>query len=354
MNSTIFVPKKIRVGCQKRSDTYTGQLAYVIYYDHKNVLRKQASWESWRNKDIEPLDFENAPTEGFVLNKKVGGDSSNGWDHRQTYVRVYDPRNFEFEITVPNLLYILENTSSIKGKGLEGQFVYGWDKTDLVLIPVSSPDYAKIAGFTDMITAPEKITSKDLVLGATYLTNMNKKWVYLGRFMEYDASSWNQTAYGMENGLKYFFYNEERAGLSLAYERIKSLSGRIVRTVNKEPVENYAEIMEELEHRDFFSPFDPDATEYVLLSQEEIEKHFQEKSAWKSVCLHLENGWNDSSIRYMGNRYWIDYSYSYNNFYLKKAHDETFNACYTDIGELLAKYPCYRKNIYLKNGKLKH
>ena len=33
LNSSIFVPKTINVGYQNRSGTYTGRLAYVIYYD---------------------------------------------------------------------------------------------------------------------------------------------------------------------------------------------------------------------------------------------------------------------------------------------------------------------------------
>jgi len=41
LNSIIFLPKTIKVGYQSRSDTYTGQLAYVIYYDQRNVLRKK-------------------------------------------------------------------------------------------------------------------------------------------------------------------------------------------------------------------------------------------------------------------------------------------------------------------------
>lgn len=150
MKSNIFIPRKIKVGFQKRHDTYTQKLAYVIYYDEKGKLRKEKSWNSWRDSDIEAADFTNEPIEGFVLNKKAGGYST-GWNHRQTYVRVYDPRGFEFEISIPNLLYILENTNSIKGKGLEGEFVYGWDGTELVLIPTSSPDYNEIMEYNNMI-----------------------------------------------------------------------------------------------------------------------------------------------------------------------------------------------------------
>lgn len=143
MNTNIFVPTKINVGFQERKDTYTGKLAYVIYFDEKGKLRKETSWQGWRDENIPNEIYDNEPMEGFVLNKKVGGDRY-GWNPRQTYTRVYDPRGFEFEITIPNLLWILENCNCIKGKGLEGEFVYGWDGKELVLVPVESSDYKEI------------------------------------------------------------------------------------------------------------------------------------------------------------------------------------------------------------------
>lgn len=186
MKTNIFVPKKINVGFQNRKDTYTGKLAYVIYYDQKGKLRKETSWNDWRNKDIPNEIYNNEPMEGFVLNKKVGGvEESWGWDVRKTYTRIYDPRGFEFEITVPNLLWILENVDCTRGKGLEGQFVYGWDGTELVLVPVESPDYKEIAKKNDIIHNNEFIKAKDLVIGATYETLKGEKYVYMGKHDEY-------------------------------------------------------------------------------------------------------------------------------------------------------------------------
>ena len=184
MKSNIFIPKTINVGYQNRGDTYTGKLAYVIYYDEKGKLRKETSWNSWRDKDIPNDEFENVPTEGFVLNKKAG-DYSTGWDHRHAYCRVYDPRGFEFEISIENLLYILQNTTCIPGKGLQGEFVYGWDGTDLVLMPVVAPDYKQIAAYNKIVHNNESIKTRDLVLGATYLTKENVQWIYMGRFETY-------------------------------------------------------------------------------------------------------------------------------------------------------------------------
>lgn len=185
MKSQFFVPDKIKVGFVKRSDTYNGQLAFVIYYDKKGVLKRETSWENWRSKDIDPLDFVNEPTEGFVLNKNGGG--GRGWDSRNEFIRVYDPRGFEFEISLANLLLILQECDSCKGKGLEGKFVYVWSSQKLVLLPVNSQEYQNSIKFTDL--KDKKINANKLVVGATYYSKDVKKLVYLGV----------QTIYCLEN-----------------------------------------------------------------------------------------------------------------------------------------------------------
>jgi len=253
--NTIFIPKLCKVGFNPRSDTYTGYLGYVIYYDGKK-WRKITSWENWiydyisdeeyqeikneqyKNKiqmllkkwedgkrrnsyyvegrgwkylddnietreeaekvfkyeefkpnirrkspdeKIKPFEFDNVPTEGFVLNKKAGGDRY-GWNPRQTYCRVYDPRGFEFEITIPNLLYILENTNSIKGKGLEGKFVYGWDGKELVLIPESAPEYKAMMEYTKLQDG--KVYKRNMVPGNIYVDKNMNRVTYMGDAFE--------------------------------------------------------------------------------------------------------------------------------------------------------------------------
>lgn len=172
------IPKQIHVGYNNRDDTYDGKLAYVIYTDEKGKKRKEKSWEGWRDKKIQPDDFPNEPTDGFVLNKKVG-DHHYGWDGRKAWIRIYDPRGFEFEIKVENLLFILEECSAIKGKGLEGEFVYAWDRTDLVLLPVTSKEYTSSLAHTNLQT--KKVTKKDMVPGCLYRTKDDLVLMYLGR-----------------------------------------------------------------------------------------------------------------------------------------------------------------------------
>ena len=121
--SNIFIAPKIKVGFQKRTDCFTGKLAYVIYYDEKGKLRKEKSWESWRSKDIPVEEYDNVPMEGFTLNRDVKRYSGDWFSSKRTLIRVHDPRGFEFEVTTENLIAILMHTDCLR-RGLTGQFVY--------------------------------------------------------------------------------------------------------------------------------------------------------------------------------------------------------------------------------------
>lgn len=316
----MLIPKRIRVGFNARKDTYTQKLAYIIYYDEKGVLRKEGSWESWRDKNIPPEEYDNEPTEGFVLNKKVGGYKSD-WNFRDAYVRVYDPRGFEFEITVPNLLYILEHTSSIKGKGLDGEFVYAWDEKDLVLLPTSAPEYQQELALSEKIYNAEKIKAKDLKVGNVYLTRDGDELIYLGKFdyyrpgytvkdkwfptyrqmVKYVTSigklpyrkSWYNSAYrsdisydeydygtyGMDG--KYFWFKKRGKGI-LSGKSVSDL--KLVSALGTTAdAEELAEGMRMIATLDSFSPPDETKTEYEYLSEAEINSLLARQ---KSFDLH--------------------------------------------------------------------
>jgi len=315
MNSTIFLPKTIKVGYQERKDTYTGQLAYIIYYDQRNVLRKEKSWNGWRDNKIEPQEFENVPTSGFVLNKKVG-DYSSGWEHRKSYCRVFDERNFEFEITIENLLYILENASSIKGKGLEGFFVYGWSGSDLLLIPVESPDYVELSKLNDLRHEKKKFDGKTLILGGTYKSNSNNELIYLGRFYENNKDS--------KETKTYFFYNR-----NVSYRKItsiKSLSGNIIDIIDENCVEDYSDLMDELLKSDSYSAREPKNDIYLDYTSEEFNKLLEKNSYWHNQCYVKINN------KYI--KYYIErqrhYSYYHYTNYDKK--NEVYNVYTTTKG----------------------
>lgn len=294
MNNKLFIADKIKVGFNPRTDTYTGLLGYVIGFDGKK-WRKEPSWDGWRyhfqdgeefeklkrqqydqrlnqlkqnveyyrrnnssslswyeqqlkdfennyagfspngkfsnDPKIKPVEFDNVPTEGFVLNKKVGG-TRYSWNTRATYSRVYDPRGFEFEITIPNLLYILQECNAYKGKGLEGTFVYAWDGKDLVLLPTSSQEYQESQKFTKLQSG--KVGVKDLVAGCTYKTKQLAEYIYLGKFNWFEGSN----VCSIEK--RHVFINVKNHTDFLGTTSLASFAQRMTET----PVDNYAELLD--------------------------------------------------------------------------------------------------------------
>lgn len=242
-SSQLLIPPRLRVGFNERENTYTGRLAFVIYYDVAGVLRQERSWETWRDKGIEPVEFPNEPTEGFVLNKSVGGvrESYSRYHARNEYVRVYDPRNWEFEISVANLLFILQEGVCHPGKGLEGSFVYAWDKTKPVLLPVTSQDYKNCVIFTGLKT--QNLRMRDLVPGRTYLTKKQDHWVYLGRFDYLYAVGGHWTRQKDDPGcVQKLVFAEQVDGQWVL--RYKNNADALASEISSEQVDNLAELIE--------------------------------------------------------------------------------------------------------------
>ena len=369
MKSSIFIPKKINVGFQNRSDTYTKKLAYVIYFDEKGTLRKETSWQNWRDKEIEPVEFNNTPISGFVLNKKVG-DYCSDWNHRQAYVRVYDSRDFEFEITIENLLYILENASSIKGKGLEGDFVYGWDGKDLLLMPIESPDYKQIEEYNTIVFENKSIKAKELVIGATYKTKNNEDLIYLGKYDYYEYN-------GTGTGKQFWFYNKD---YSYKFVTMKSIpKNKLIYVVDSNCCSDYANLFDEMECNSNYSPVDNSKDEYVNYDLDYFSEVINEKILestyyyWNRVEVYcdLENKPNalitikreDKDNKNMLTvttkskrleKYKPSYSYYYNNEERERTveYDETLIKS-DNVEEIFNKLQPKYKNIYLANGKLR-
>ena len=186
MSSALYIPKKIKVGFQARSGTYTSKLAYIIYFDEKGKLRKQTSWEGWRDKKIAPVEFDNVPTPGFILNKDIQRGGYDWFSDSVVKVRIYDSRDFEFEISTQNLISVLMHTDCLK-RGLDGEFVYAWDGKDLVLLPTNSKEYQEAQVFTNLLH--QKVSSKSLKPGYAYLNNKQEEVVYLGHFPWYSTGA---------------------------------------------------------------------------------------------------------------------------------------------------------------------
>lgn len=233
MQSNLYIPKKITVGFQKRSDTYTGKLGFVTYTDDKGVFRQENSWNGWRDKKIAPIEVDNVPSR-FVFNKDV---SRSGHWSDVTKVRIYDTRDFEFEIDVSNMMYILMH-SDISKRDIIEECVFAWSGKNLTLIPVNSEEYRNSVENTRKLNT--KFSLKDLVLGYTYSTKKFGDVVYLG------SHEWSEKKYSSNMvesvGKKHIFYVNKKY-----YDKFLPLTGSdLVEAITNEVHSEYATLVDQL------------------------------------------------------------------------------------------------------------
>lgn len=277
------------------------------------------------DKAVIPVEYDNEPLDGFVLNRKAGGYST-GWNYRQTYCRVYDPRGFEFEISIPNLLYILENASSTVGKGLEGKFIYGWEGKDLVLVPENAPEYKEMIKFTELQT--KKVSKKELIPGGIYITSQNEKVTYLEESHQYDYK-------GVRTDSKVLWFY-----ISSKYSRIDTLAINTIKEYTGEIDEEYATHMEKLYQDNYHSPKKIAKVSYAPLTASELTEkcskyyyepfYINEKGKYKRKYLLRKY---DDERR--------DYVYAFASSIRPKAEKPE----YLPIRDLLTKTPAFRQVI---------
>lgn len=235
---SLFIPKKIRVGFQHREDTYTNKLAYIIYYDLKGKLRKEKSWQGWRDDKIEPVEFDNEPQDGFVLNKGIRRYNWSHFGSNRSMIRIYDSRGIEFEVTPENLIGLLMETNCSK-RVLEGEFVYAWCGPELVLLPCCSEEYGVALKHTERLG--KKISARDLKPGCSYTTKQNTQVIYMGRFLWF---SWD--LYKRESRIsqkKHIFAHLTKPKYGSRF--FPKDASFLAELDNDDPVQNYADLVDE-------------------------------------------------------------------------------------------------------------
>lgn len=249
--SNLFIPKTIKVGYQERKGTYTGKLAYIIYYDEKGKLRKEKSWSTWCKKELGDNEIENVPTNNFVLNKAIQRYNWSHFSSDRSMIRVYDPRGLEFEVTPDNLLGILMETDCNK-RMLEGEFVYAWCGKELLLLPCGSQSYKEAVQHTER--QDQKVSARNLKEGCSYTLKNGTQEIYMGRFPWY---KWNPRKYkrqvwhdrnepkeldgihGREMKKQHIFWNGTNFVITTNMAKLSFID-------SEEPVQEYAELMDNL------------------------------------------------------------------------------------------------------------
>ncbi len=135
----IKFPEKYYVGLQKQRFSREDNLRMLGFATPNTgdyaFKKRKASVDGWSEKDLTPLDMENKPTHGFKIVDAVSRYSTSN-----KKFRVEDPRGFELEIDVYNLLEIIEKHTIVQGAIME-PMLWGRFGGDNYLISGNSAEY---------------------------------------------------------------------------------------------------------------------------------------------------------------------------------------------------------------------
>jgi hypothetical protein len=172
---------------------------------------------------------------------------------------------------------------------LDGEFVYSWDGKDLVLLPVSSPDYIACKAYTDLQDV--KFNSRqDLHEGFLYLTNKQEELVYLGRH-EVCTDSWHN---------KVPFEIEERYRVSTKIFQKRHVFAKITENgVGYEFLNGFSRIKQKISddcHSDFANLVDK------FLKSEFMGRpdHLMVAPLTKGALANLKQGWGYNYVYQLG------------------------------------------------------
>ena len=260
MSKVLECPKQIYVGIYDNS-WENNPLAYVTYKLKNGEVYKKTSFENWCNEKVEKKTFDNTPQEGFKVLFTVGGCKS-GWNVRQTYFRVVDPRGFQFEIVANNFVNILQ--SSVINQGvIEGKFAYGWQGQQLILIRDTDPAYIEGVKSKDIELTGEKVTKDNIKLGKAYRLRDYKIGYYIGRFKWYGYKKsiydWrqiekNETWNCVETPMYTFLCKNDFGVNTIAgYKEIKNVKFELSESISEEKVN---EAVETFNNSQYSKPID--------------------------------------------------------------------------------------------------
>lgn len=231
----LYIPETLKVGFQNREDTFDGKLSYIIYFDEKGKLRKESSWNSWCHKDIESIELKNEIFKNPTLNKSVqryGYHFGSG----RNMLRIYDPRGFEYEISISNFVGISQYCDMVKGE-LVGEFVYAFQDGDIILLPVESEQYKEAK--QDTLNKNTKVSAKDLKPGNIYTANNGNTCIYIGKYnINKDVNKYYHLPID-SSGKKHIFYIEEEG---IFKDIGVATLGLLIDTLEQEDLNRYLDV----------------------------------------------------------------------------------------------------------------
>lgn len=152
-NFQIKIHDKLYVGFQRNaSATGAMPVGWFTPYDDNKAGQKRRdaidNWSTYHNngqKPLNPILLDNKAMIGFRISQR---QRNAGWHSSTEYIRIEDPRGFEVDITLVNMIMLTDNNLIENGEILR-ECIWGRDGNFNVLLPINSTPYEQAFSNTE-------------------------------------------------------------------------------------------------------------------------------------------------------------------------------------------------------------
>lgn len=198
--TNIKIFPKVYVGFQGRRGQDEVPLGFLTpHTDDAAGQKRRDTVDNWargygHSKTFNSVELDNEPMIGFEVGRSIR--RSGGWNGSgASYVRVKDPRGFELEITIENLVMIMTGNLIDNGE-IMTECVWGRDGNRNILLPTNSEPYRASKQMAKSLS--EVISLKEVKPGDTIKLLDGTEGVYLGGM----HALYKESYYRRETGLK--------------------------------------------------------------------------------------------------------------------------------------------------------
>lgn len=179
VNHSIQIPDQMFVAFVRSNQDGYVHKGYTIPYgtdaaSKKRQLNLRHSTHADREGGLEPVVLDNKPMYGFKISRKL---RSNGWRSDIQTVSIEDPRGFEFEVSVANLIMLTDSNLIHNGEIIQ-QCVWARDGVINILLPINSQPYLDAVVNTERVS--KRVNTRSVKPGNQVLLHDGMKGTYMG------------------------------------------------------------------------------------------------------------------------------------------------------------------------------
>jgi hypothetical protein len=177
-NLDIKLFEKVYVGFQKRNTESGSPLGFLTPWGEDAAARgRMATVDKWSaSSKLQSVVLDNIPVSGFRVSDSA---RRNGWNGGNTVIQIEDPRGFELQITVDNMIQIMSGNLILDGE-IKVPCVWGRDGKDNILLPTNSEPYMNAIENTERLK--QTFSMRSVKLGNKIELKDGRVGIYYGAY----------------------------------------------------------------------------------------------------------------------------------------------------------------------------